>query len=56
MELVQEKLAAGGLGVEIGTLTTCSSSAHLYWKRDEDDLETFKEHLFKKYHMFIEEE
>jgi thymidylate synthase len=65
MELVREKLIAGGYpsvatgyphNLEIGSLTTCSSSAHLYWKRDEKDLDDFKAMLFKKYHIFIEEE
>ena len=58
MELVQGLLVGKGYkgDLQIGSLTTCSSSAHLYWKRDEDDLKDFKEMLFKKYHMFIEEE
>ena len=48
MELVAERL-----DVEVGSLTTCSSSAHLYWKRDEDDLKKFKKHLFEKYRMYL---
>jgi thymidylate synthase len=58
MELVASKLVCNGMKdtLRIGSLTTCSSSAHLYWKRDQKDLDDFKTHLFKKYHMFIEED
>jgi len=57
-ELVVQKLLDGGFkgSCGVGSLTTCSSSAHLYWKRDQKDLDDFKAMLFKKYHMFIEEE
>jgi len=47
------ELIAGRLGLKVGTLTTCSSSAHLYWKRDESDLKRFKELLFNKYRMYL---
>lgn len=39
--------------VKVGSLTTCSSSAHLYWKRDESDLDKFRAYLFKKYRMYL---
>lgn len=47
------EVIAGRLGCQVGTLTTCSSSAHLYWKRDESDLEKFKGYLFQKYRMYL---
>jgi thymidylate synthase (methanogen type) len=46
MEYVRDEYVnATGISVEIGTLTTTSSSAHLYWKRDASDLQAFKKVL-----------
>lgn len=47
------RMIADALGVEVGSLTTCSSSAHLYWKRDKSDLDKFRKHLFEKYRIFL---
>ena len=55
-ELVIHKLIEGGYteNIRAGSLTTCSSSAHLYWKRDKPELDKFKSLLFSKYHDFLE--
>jgi thymidylate synthase len=31
--------------ITIGTLTTISSSAHIYWKRDKQELNEFKKRM-----------
>jgi thymidylate synthase len=54
MELVAQRIGkVTGSPPDIGTLTTFSSSAHLYWVRDWDDLRDFKKLLFEKYRMFV---
>jgi thymidylate synthase len=52
---LQEKIAFG-TDSKVGSLTTVSSSAHLYWKRDDKELKLFKKALFKKYRMFLGED
>jgi thymidylate synthase len=49
----EKNIGPGEVGVKVGSLTTCSSSAHLYWKRDESDLDKFRAYLFKKYRMYL---
>ena len=59
MEMLVQNLLERGFPLqplEVGSLTIMSSSAHIYWERDSDDLKKFKEMMYKKYNIFIEEE
>ena len=57
MEMLVQKLIAQEFSypLEVGSLTISSSSAHIYWERDSDDLKKFKALMYQNYGIFIEE-